>query len=106
MLPPSFIDYVLSRDLADGVFVTGCSAGACHNRLGVRWMKDRIARQRDPHLRQRVPHQRLAVCWPAPSAPRRVERELAAFAERLAGLAPYATGRRARTAAKTTEPAT
>jgi ferredoxin/coenzyme F420-reducing hydrogenase delta subunit len=104
MLPPSFVDYVLSRDLADGVFVTGCSANACFNRLGVRWMEDRLAGRRDPHLRARVPRERLAVCWPAPSQPRRIEREVGAFAERLAGLAPRKAPSRP-TAAKTTEPA-
>jgi ferredoxin/coenzyme F420-reducing hydrogenase delta subunit len=79
MLPPSFINYVLSRDLADGVFITGCSAGACHNRLGVRWTDERMAGQRDPHLRARVPRERLIVCWPALSDAQRVERELAVF---------------------------
>ncbi|HYM02330.1 MAG TPA: cytochrome b N-terminal domain-containing protein, partial [Stellaceae bacterium] len=77
MLPPSFVDYALSRNLADGVLLTGCDA--CYNRLGVRWTEDRLAGRRDPHLRQRVPRERLAVCWPVPSDPRRVERELAAF---------------------------
>ncbi|HYM02848.1 MAG TPA: 4Fe-4S binding protein, partial [Stellaceae bacterium] len=86
MLPPSFVDYALSRNLADGVLLTGCDA--CYNRLGVRWTEDRLAGRRDPHLRQRVPRERLAVCWPVPSDPRRVERELAAFGERLARLAP------------------
>ena len=28
-LPPAFIDYVLSRDLADGVLLTGCADGFC-----------------------------------------------------------------------------
>jgi len=88
MLPPSFIDYVLSRDLADGVFVTGCSETACYNRLGERWMEERIAARRDPHLRRRVPRERLAVCWPTPSDRRRIDREIAAFAARLKELGP------------------
>lgn len=104
MLPPSFIDYALSRNLADGVLITGCSASGCYNRLGVRWTEDRIAGRRDPRLRGRVPRQRLAVCWPVLSEPRRVERELAAFAAGLERLSP-AAARRAAAAADTTEPA-
>ena len=33
-LPPAFIDYVLSRDLADGVVLTGCSENSCQARFG------------------------------------------------------------------------
>jgi coenzyme F420-reducing hydrogenase delta subunit len=95
MLPPSFIDYVLSRDLADGVFVTGCSVAGCYNRLGARWMDERIAQKRDPHLRGRVPRERLAICWPVLSQPGRVERELAAFSGRIAGLGNLRTERAA-----------
>lgn len=83
MLPPSFIDYVLSRNLAEGVFITGCSSTGCYNRLGARWTDDRLARVRDPRLRERVPRDRVAVCWPAPSDPSLVKRELAAFIDRL-----------------------
>jgi coenzyme F420-reducing hydrogenase delta subunit len=31
-LPPSFIDYVLSKRLADGVVLTGCTEGGCQAR--------------------------------------------------------------------------
>jgi ferredoxin/coenzyme F420-reducing hydrogenase delta subunit len=87
-LPPSFIDYALSRDLAEGVFVVGCAETGCANRFGVDWMSDRLGGRRDPRLRARVPRERLATCWA-----RRVERgraaeELAAFAARLGALAP------------------
>lgn len=85
MLPPSFIDYVLSRNLAEGVFVTGCSSIACYNRWGARWTDGRLARTRDPRLRERVPRERLAVCWPVPSNSSLVKRELLAFVERLEG---------------------
>ena len=87
MLPPSFIDYALSRDLADGVFLTGCSATGCYNRLGTRWVEERVARKRDPRLRGRVPRERLAVHWPIPSRPRSVQTELAAFIARISALA-------------------
>ena len=63
MLPPSFIDYVLSRDLADRVVLAGCSEGDCYFRLGARWTKQRIAGARDPYLRKRVPRDRLTVVW-------------------------------------------
>jgi ferredoxin/coenzyme F420-reducing hydrogenase delta subunit len=105
MLPPSFIDYVLSRDLADGVFVTGCSPGACYDRLGVRWMEERVAAKRDPHLRARVPRERFAIAWPAPANRRGVEREIAAFAERLKDLPPPAARTASKAPSETTEPA-
>ncbi len=58
-LPPAFIDYVLSRDLADGVFLAGCKGGECFSRFGLRWTAERLAGERDPHLRARVPRERL-----------------------------------------------
>lgn len=58
-LPPSFIDYVLSRDLADGIFLAGCKGGECYSRFGLRWTEQRFAGQRDPHLRGRVPRERI-----------------------------------------------
>jgi ferredoxin/coenzyme F420-reducing hydrogenase delta subunit len=87
MLPPSFIDYVLSRDLADGVFVTGCRGGECHNRLGVRWMEERLAGKRDPYLRARVPRERVASFWAAPTERRRLADEVAAFGARIRAMA-------------------
>jgi ferredoxin/coenzyme F420-reducing hydrogenase delta subunit len=62
-LPPSFIDYVLSRRLADGVVLTGCAANSCQHRFGIRWTEARLARQRDPHLRARVPGDRIRTLW-------------------------------------------
>lgn len=62
-LPPSFIDYVLSQRLADGVVVTGCAENECHARFGGQWTDARLARTRDPFLRQRVPRERLRVLW-------------------------------------------
>jgi ferredoxin len=54
-LPPAFIDFVLSKKLADGVVLAGCAEGSCHARFGDRWTDARIARERDPRLRARVP---------------------------------------------------
>ncbi|HSG95721.1 MAG TPA: 4Fe-4S binding protein, partial [Afifellaceae bacterium] len=84
MAPPSLIDYILSRDLADGVVIAGCAERACYNRLGVEWTKARVARERDPYLRRRVPRERLAMIWADRSERRRFEAELAAFADEVA----------------------
>jgi len=59
MLPPSFIDFALSRNLADGVAIAGCGDGDCYYRLGGDWMRERIEGRRDPYLRQRVDRSRL-----------------------------------------------
>jgi ferredoxin/coenzyme F420-reducing hydrogenase delta subunit len=83
-LPPAFIDYALSRHLADGVFITGCREGACYHRFGIRWMEERIAQARDPYLRARVPRERLHVSWGGFADRRKLIRELDAFATRLA----------------------
>ncbi len=63
MLPPSFIDFVISRDLADGVVISGCGEGECYHRMGIDWTEARMAGTRDPHLRKRVPRDRIATCW-------------------------------------------
>jgi len=86
MAPPSLIDFILSRDLADGVVIAGCAERACYNRLGVEWTKARIAGKRDPYLRDRVPRERLAMIWADRSEHRRFDAELAAFAEIVAKL--------------------
>jgi ferredoxin len=66
MAPPSLIDFVLSRDLADGVAVAGCAESACYNRLGVKWTEERFAAQRDPYLRAAC----LASASPGSGPPR------------------------------------
>jgi coenzyme F420-reducing hydrogenase delta subunit len=86
MAPPSLIDFILSRDLADGVAVAGCAESACYNRLGVTWTQQRFASERDPYLRARVPRERIATIWASALAAKRAESEIAAFAARLAVL--------------------
>ncbi len=86
MLPPSFIDYALSGNRADGVFVTGCREGECQNRFGPRWTSERIAGTRDPRLRSRVPRERLRCQWAAPTDRRKLERAIRKFAAEVAGL--------------------
>jgi len=62
-IPPPFFDYILSRNHADGVFLTGCSNGACRFRFGAEWTAQRIHRQRDPRLRKRIDDTRIAIAW-------------------------------------------
>ena len=64
-LPPSFLDYVLSRDLADSVRLAGCGVGDCRYRYGIDWTEQRIARTRDPRLRKRVNNQKITYGWHA-----------------------------------------
>ena len=88
MLPPPFIDYVLSRGLADGVFLSGCASDACYNRFGLEWTDARIDRERDPQLRRRVPRERVARLW----AGRPEGKTLANAVDRFAtGLTPRAS---------------
>lgn len=86
MLPPSFIDYALSRNLADGVLLAGCNPDDCYNRQGIRWTEGRLAGQRDPRLRARVPRERLTTFWAASHEPARLARALDTFAKQLEGL--------------------
>ena len=60
ILPPSFVEYAL-RGGADGVVVTGCRSGGCDFRLGDRWTAERMAGQREPRLRGKVPVARVQV---------------------------------------------
>jgi quinol-cytochrome oxidoreductase complex cytochrome b subunit/coenzyme F420-reducing hydrogenase delta subunit len=86
MLPPPFVDFALSRDLADGVMLTGCRDAHCRARLGVRWTEERIEGRRDPALRARVPRERIARVWASPSDTPGLRAELSAFAARLKNL--------------------
>ena len=88
MAPPSLIDYALSKDLADGVVIAGCAESACFHRLGVAWTKARVAGQRDPYLRARVPRERVRMIWTSALERRRFEAELKAFAAQITQLAP------------------
>ncbi|HRH14860.1 MAG TPA: hydrogenase iron-sulfur subunit, partial [Azonexus sp.] len=58
--PPSFVEYAL-RGGADGVMLTGCRSGGCDFRFGDRWTAERIAGQREPRLRSKVPLARLQL---------------------------------------------
>ena len=88
-LPPSFIDFVISRRHADGVLLAGCKAGDCYQRLGIEWTEQRLQGRRDPYLRARVPRERVATCWAGPRDATGLAREVAAFRARLRELGPY-----------------
>jgi len=79
MAPPSLIDFILSRRLADGVVVAGCAESACYHRLGVTWTNQRFNRTRDPYLRTRVPRERIATIWTSALETKRFENEVAVF---------------------------
>ena len=63
MLPPSLIDFLISRRHVDGVMLTGCRQGSCHYRLGINHIQDRVHARRDPYLRQRVPRARVGMSF-------------------------------------------
>jgi coenzyme F420-reducing hydrogenase delta subunit len=83
MLPPSFIDFLITRRHVDGVLLTGCRENDCYERLGARWTEDRIAGDRDPHLRRRVPRERIASVWAGADGDEALGEALAAFRARL-----------------------
>lgn len=99
-LPPSFIDYVLSRDLADGVVLAGCRKNSCHARKGIAWTEERLARTRDPQLRARVPAARLKVHWQGRAGRRSLDALVSAFAAELTRLPPAIRSARPLAAAK------
>ncbi len=82
-LPPSFLDFVINRRLADGVLLVGCRDGDCRYRLGQDWTRQRLAAERDPYLPGRVPRERIAVCWSGIDQMRAVRAELERLRERL-----------------------
>jgi coenzyme F420-reducing hydrogenase delta subunit/ferredoxin len=89
MLPPAFVDYAISRHLADGVLLAGCQACDCHYRLGVEWTEDRIHGRRDPRLRRRVPRERIVMAWVGAYGTRQLPREVTDFRQRLEALGPW-----------------
>ena len=88
MAPPSLVDFILSRNLADGVVVAGCAESACFHRLGIAWTEQRFAATRDPYLRARVPRERIATVWTSALATGKAEAMIAAFAARIVALPP------------------
>jgi quinol-cytochrome oxidoreductase complex cytochrome b subunit/coenzyme F420-reducing hydrogenase delta subunit len=93
MAPPSLIDYALSRGLADGVLFAGCAARACQHRVGRAWTEARIAHERDPYLRARVPRDRVRLAWLGPSAAAGLGEAADTFAADLAAKGPWTLAR-------------
>lgn len=100
-LPPAFIDYVLSRKLADGVVISGCSENACYNRHGATWTRDRIDGVRDPHLRSRVPKDRVKTVWAGRLGGKTLARQLVEFGAYLKSAGPFTMRRAAKSPPKT-----
>ena len=83
-IPPPFLDYVLSRNFADAVLLTGCSDGRCRYRFGAEWSNQRVERKRDPRLRKRVDDSRIARAWQDfPQYQGNVQRQLQAMRDSL-----------------------
>lgn len=82
-LPPAFIDYALSRKLVEGVVLTGCAENSCQARHGIRWTDQRLAGERDPHLRARVPRHRLMTCWAGRRGLAELRRQIAEFRRQI-----------------------
>lgn len=88
MVPPPLIDYVLSKNLADGVVLAGCAERACFHRLGVDVMQGRLSGERDPRLRAGVPRERIRTIWASRSEQSRFSKELADFTAAVKILPP------------------
>ena len=86
MAPPSLIDFIISRGHADGVVIAGCAERGGQHRLGVEWTRQRIAGERNPYLRARVPRERIACIWAGPTEERRLAAETQAFRDAVAAL--------------------
>jgi ferredoxin len=82
-LPPSFIDFALSRAGAEGVVLSGCRSGDCYHRFGTEWTEQRLAGLRDPYLRGRVERARLRIAWSDVQDTEDLAREVRAFQDRL-----------------------
>ena len=89
MLPPSFIDFVITRNHVEGVFLTGCADGDCHYRLGIEWTGQRFAAERDPYLRKRVPRERIDEVWAGITGNKHLHQQLRSFQDRLRALPPF-----------------
>lgn len=104
-LPPSFIDYVFSNKLAEGVVLSGCLENACHARFGIVWTEARIGGERDPHLRRRVPRERIKTIWCGSGGSAEFAREVEQFRQSLSALPGRSDGTAKSTTSESQEPA-
>jgi quinol-cytochrome oxidoreductase complex cytochrome b subunit/coenzyme F420-reducing hydrogenase delta subunit len=84
LVPPAFVDYVLRKELAEGVMISGCCEGDCHYRLGNTWMVQRFSADRMPILRPRVPRERVRQRWLGVQGSKQMFREVEEFQRYLA----------------------
>lgn len=96
MVPPPFLDFILTRRHAERVIIAGCRSGECHFRLGDRWTQERIAGTRDPMLRRRVPREAIHLSWRGPGerTARLADIVRAGSGEPLSGRLPRGSGER------------
>ncbi|KAA3629502.1 MAG: hydrogenase iron-sulfur subunit [Proteobacteria bacterium] len=78
-VPPSFVDYALHKESADGVLLTGCRPGDCQYRLGNTWVEERFAGRREPRLRERVDTRQVKVFWAGRGDRKALVREIESF---------------------------
>ena len=83
LVPPAFIDYVLRKELAEGVMISGCCEGDCHYRLGNTWLDQRFSKDRMPVLRTRVPREKVRLRWLGVQGTAQLQQEVATFQEHL-----------------------
>lgn len=84
-LPPSFVDYILRKDKADGVLVTGCCSENCYFRSGNEWVEERFEGERYPHLRTKAAKNgnNVHIRWAGPMERPALEKEINAFRKSL-----------------------
>ncbi len=58
LLPPTFVEFAL-RAGAEGILIAGCRDGECLYRLGTELTAQRLAGEREPHLRASAPRERI-----------------------------------------------
>jgi ferredoxin/coenzyme F420-reducing hydrogenase delta subunit len=88
-LPPSLVEYAL-RDGAAGVLVAACRENGCEFRLGERWTRERLAGEREPHLRAGVPAERIELVFAGPGDEALLARALQQLRRRVQALGPVA----------------
>ncbi len=82
MIPPTLIEYALKNG-ADGVLVAGCRDNDCFYRFGNRWIRQRLDKSREPHLRKRTDKRRITVQGGAEIDHRLMKKTLASFRANL-----------------------
>lgn len=80
-LPPSFIDFLCSREKVSNVLLTGCASGNCYHRIGNDWLEERIVNLRQPHVRSSIVRKRISSLWTGPGGEQEIAGKLAAIRE-------------------------